>query len=79
MLLALISPPGLVSMIWIDPSCDDGDQAILISPRVGRGNLMFYKCTILWMVSIVVTMGAWEHDVCALLKILPKHLLHRGF
>ena len=38
-----------------------------------------YKCTILWMVSIVVMMGAWEHNVHTLLKILPKHLLHHGF
>jgi len=45
MLPALISPPGLVSRIWIDPSCDDGDQAlpVLISPSQHRtGNLMFY-------------------------------------
>ena len=43
--LALISPPGLVSRIWIDFSCDvDPALHILIAPsQHGRGNLMFYS------------------------------------
>jgi len=81
MLPALISPPGLVSRIWIDSSCGNDDQALhtLVSPsQHRRGNLMFYKCTTLWTVFIVTMMGIWcslLFALCLFLRILSKCLL----